>query len=702
MKSNIKAVIFDMDGVLCDSEPFICEAAMRMFTVLHGIKVCPQDFIPFVGTGENRYLGGVAQKYGITIDLVEAKNFTYDAYLEIIHGRLKPMAGVVDFIARCRERGLKLAVASSADTIKVEGNLREIGLPATEFDAIVNGLEVERRKPAPDIFQLAAKRLNLPCDRCLVVEDAPNGIMAGKAAGSRCLGLASSFSEDELRSAGAEWIAGDLALVPDDLLNEVLRLKSVSSGFKSAVITCRTPPPAPYGPVPSKRQLMWHELGMYAFVHFTINTFTDKEWGFGDESPEMFNPTAFDVNQIVGTFKDCGMKGVVLTCKHHDGFCLWPSAYTSHSVKSSPWKRGKGDMVKEFSAACRKQGLKFGVYISPWDRNHKDYGRPAYLAYYLNQLRELLMNYGDIFEVWFDGANGGNGFYGGANELRQIDNKTYYDWANTWKIVRKLQPDACMFSDAGPDVRWVGNESGVAGETCWATFSKGSVCPGSADAVVLNIGERLGTDWVPAEVDVSIRPGWFYHATEDAQVKTVEHLLKIYYESIGRGANLILNVPPDRRGLVNEIDAGNLREWKRILDATFSENLSSDAVATASNVRGRDRIFAPCNVLGGKHDRYWATDDGVTTPELIVEMGSPVTFNVVRISEYLPLGQRIGSFALDYWNNEKWEEFAAGTSIGNQRLVQSKDITTTKVRLRITEAAACPAVSVFGLFKRPG
>ncbi|MEI6807506.1 MAG: alpha-L-fucosidase [bacterium] len=460
-------------------------------------------------------------------------------------------------------------------------------------------------------------------------------------------------------------------------------------------------PPVPYGPLPGERQLKWHELGMYAFVHFTMNTFTDQEWGFGDESPVTFNPTNFDADQIVGAYKDCGMKGVVLTCKHHDGFCLWPTAYTSHSVKSSPWKRGKGDMVKEFSAACRKQGLKFGVYLSPWDRNHKEYGRPAYVTYYRNQLRELLTNYGPIFEVWFDGANGGDGFYGGAKEKRQIDNKTYYGWANTWKMVRKLQPDACLFSDAGPDARWVGNESGIAGETCWATFNKGNAWPGSADAAILNVGERPGTDWVPAEVDVSIRPGWFYHAAEDAQVKTVEHLLKIYYESIGRGANLILNVPPDRRGLINEIDVKNLREWKRILDATFSENLASDAVATANNTRGKDVLFAPDNVLDGKHDRYWATDDGVTDPELVVDMGSPMTFNVVRITEYLPLGQRIDSFALDSWINDKWVEFAAGTSIGNQRLVRSKDITTTKVRLRITKAAACPAISGFGLFRGP-
>ena len=240
-------------------------------------------------------------------------------------------------------------------------------------------------------------------------------------------------------------------------------------------------PPEPYGPVPSPRQLRWHDVECYGFLHFSINTFTDKEWGYGDESPAQFNPTAFDADQIAGTAKEAGLRGLVLTCKHHDGFCLWPSQYTEHSVKHSPWKDGKGDVVREISDACRRHGLKFGVYLSPWDRNHKDYARPEYLTYYRNQLRELLTNYGPIFEMWFDGANGGDGYYGGARERRNIDNRTYYDWDNTWKIVRELQPDACMFSDAGPDVRWVGNESGFAGQTCWATFTRASVWPGHAD-----------------------------------------------------------------------------------------------------------------------------------------------------------------------------------------------------------------------------
>ena len=274
-------------------------------------------------------------------------------------------------------------------------------------------------------------------------------------------------------------------------------------------------PPAPFGPTPSARQLAWHKLDCYAFLHFTVNTFTDREWGNGDEPEKVFNPTDFDAEQIVGTIAQAGLRGVVLTCKHHDGFCLWPSKYTEHSVKNSPWREGKGDVVKEISTACRRHGLKFGVYLSPWDRNHKDYARPEYITYYRNQLRELLSNYGPIFEVWFDGANGGDGYYGGARERRKIDNRVYYDWDNTWKIVRQLQPGACMFSDGGPDVRWIGNESGFAGETCWATVDRAGTFPGRADGRILVQGLRNGADWLPGEVDVSIRPGWFYHAAED-------------------------------------------------------------------------------------------------------------------------------------------------------------------------------------------
>jgi alpha-L-fucosidase len=443
------------------------------------------------------------------------------------------------------------------------------------------------------------------------------------------------------------------------------------------------------------------------FLHFTVNTFTDKEWGDGDESEKVFNPTDFDPDQIVRSAKDAGMKELILTCKHHDGFCLWPSKFTEHSVKNSPWKDGQGDVVKEISNACYRDGLKFGVYLSPWDRNQKDYGRPEYLTYYRSELRELLTQYGPISEVWFDGANGGSGYYGGARETRTIDNKTYYDWPVTWQIVRELQPQACLFSDAGPDARWAGNERGIAGETCWATLNAAEFGPGYGPgggdyAHRLNCGDRPGTQWVPAECDVSIRPGWFYHPSEDDQVKTPEQLIDLYYDSVGRGAVLLLNIPPDRRGQINENDVKSLREFRRRLDATFADDLARHAKVTASNTRGDDSRFAPKNVIAGRRDRYWSTGDFVTTPEIVLDLGKPVTFNVVRLREYLPLGQRVEAFGLDQWKDGQWMEFATGTSIGNCRLVRGQPVTTDKVRLRIVKAPVCPAISEIGLFAEKG
>jgi alpha-L-fucosidase len=466
-------------------------------------------------------------------------------------------------------------------------------------------------------------------------------------------------------------------------------------------------PPTPYGPVPSARQLAWEKMEFVGFLHFTVNTFTDKEWGDGDESEKVFNPTDFDPDQIVRTAKDAGMKELILTCKHHDGFCLWPSKFTEHSVKNSPWKDGQGDVVKEISNACYRDGLKFGVYLSPWDRNQKDYGRPEYLTYYRSELRELLTQYGPISEVWFDGANGGSGYYGGARETRTIDNKTYYDWPVTWQIVRELQPQACLFSDAGPDARWAGNERGIAGETCWATLNAAEFGPGYGPgggdyAHRLNCGDRPGTQWVPAECDVSIRPGWFYHPSEDDQVKTPEQLIDLYYDSVGRGAVLLLNIPPDRRGQINENDVKSLREFRRRLDATFADDLARHAKVTASNTRGDDSRFAPKNVIAGRRDRYWSTGDFVTTPEIVLDLGKPVTFNVVRLREYLPLGQRVEAFGLDQWKDGQWMEFATGTSIGNCRLVRGQPVTTDKVRLRIVKAPVCPAISEIGLFAEKG
>jgi alpha-L-fucosidase len=464
----------------------------------------------------------------------------------------------------------------------------------------------------------------------------------------------------------------------------------------------RADPPTPFGPVPSERQLRWHEMEFYGFIHFTINTFTDKEWGYGDEDPALFNPTDFDADQIVRTAREAGMKGLILTCKHHDGFCLWPSKHTRHSIKNSPWKRGRGDIVKEISDACRKYGIKFGIYLSPWDRNHKDYGRPEYITYFRNQLRELLTGYGPIFEIFFDGANGGDGYYAGARETRKIDRETYYDWASTWQIVRDLQPNACIFSDAGPDVRWAGNERGIAGDPCWATLNREDFAPGRADESRLNRGDRPGAHWVPAECDVSIRPGWFYHKQEDSKVKSPQNLVDLYYQSVGRGASLLLNLAPDRRGRIPEPDVKSLREFRRILDATFAVDLAKGAKASASNTRANnDGRFSPRNVLDGRPGTYWATDDQVRTPDLIIELGRDLTFNVIRLREHLPLGQRVEAFALDQWQDGMWKEFATGTSIGSCRLVRSKPLTTSKVRLRITGAPACPVIAELAIFREP-
>lgn len=459
-------------------------------------------------------------------------------------------------------------------------------------------------------------------------------------------------------------------------------------------------PPSPWGPVPTERQLRWHEMEFYGFLHFTVNTFTDKEWGYGDEDPKVFHPTDFDADQIVGTARDAGMKGLILTAKHHDGFCLWPSKFTEHSVKNSPWRGGKGDVVKEVSDACRRHGLRFGVYLSPWDRNHPEYARPAYVTYYRDQLRELLTGYGDLFTVWFDGANGGDGYYGGARETRRIDNRTYYDWKNTWSIVRELMPGACMFSDVGPDFRWVGNEAGIAGDPCWATLNPGDGVPGGTRAD-LNRGERPGTHWLPAECDVSIRPGWFWHPAENDRVKTPQKLLEIYYASVGRGACLNLNIPPDRRGRIHENDIASLREFRRILDATFARDLARGAKRTASNVRGGDARFGPERTADGDRATYWATDDAVRAADLVLELEAPARLNVVDLREHLPLGQRVEAFAVDAWKDGAWKEIARGTSIGNRRLLRVASVETSRVRLRVVQASACPAIAEIGLHAEP-
>ncbi len=461
----------------------------------------------------------------------------------------------------------------------------------------------------------------------------------------------------------------------------------------------QTPPPAPVGALPSEQQLQWHEMNFYAFVHFNMNTFTGNEWGFGETPASTFNPSELDCRQWARVCKEAGLKGIILTAKHHDGFCLWPSAYTEYSVKNSLWKDGKGDVVRELSEACKEFGLKFGVYLSPWDRNHADYGTPAYLEYYRNQMRELLTNYGEVFEFWLDGANGGDGYYGGANERRNVDRTTYYDWDNTLKIAYELQPKTIIFSDGGPGCRWVGNEEGYAYQTNWNTLNKAEFAPGVANSDDLHHGQEDGTHWIPAEVDVSIRPGWYYHPYEDHKVKSLPHLLDIYYNSVGRGANLLLNFPVDQRGLIHEKDVEQVMALANQLKADFANDLAKGKKATVSIVRGRQ--YKASNAIDGNPQSYWSTPDSVTTASIEIDLGSETEVNRFLVQEYIALGQRVRKFTLDAMLNGEWKEIASETTIGYKRILRLPTVKTNKIRLNITDSKACPLISNIEIYLAP-
>ena len=468
------------------------------------------------------------------------------------------------------------------------------------------------------------------------------------------------------------------------------------------VCSCSTvESPKPVLPLPSERQLKWHELEFYAFVHFNMNTFTNMEWGFGNESPELFNPTELDCTQWARVCKKAGMKGIILTAKHHDGFCLWPSAYTEHSVKNSPWKNGKGNVVQELADACKEYGLKLGIYLSPWDRNHADYGKPEYINYFRNQLTELMTNYGEVFEVWFDGANGGTGYYGGANEERRIDRKNYYDWENTRKIVRNLQPMACMFSDAGPDIRWVGNEEGWAMETNWAPIRRDEFYPGSPNYKELRTGHEDGTYWVPAEVDVSIRPGWYYHPSEDHKVKTLPQLIEIYYNSIGRNASLLINFPVDTRGLIHEKDAEQILKLAEAIKSDFAVNLAEGKKTTSTNTRGKSKTYKAMNLVDNNTETSWATDDSVIVSSVTIDFGQPTEFNRFMVQEDIRLGQRVKAFNLEALVNGNWTKIAEQTTIGRKRILRFPNINATQLRINITDAKACPVLCNIGVYNAP-
>ena len=455
--------------------------------------------------------------------------------------------------------------------------------------------------------------------------------------------------------------------------------------------------------VPSERQLKWQELEFYAFMHFGVNTFSNSEWGSGYESPEIFEPTKLDARQWVRTIKTAGMRAMILTCKHHDGFCLWPSAYTDHSVKFSPWKGGKGDVVKEAADACREYGIKFGVYLSPWDKHDPRYGEgEAYNKYFKNQLTELLTHYGDIFCVWFDGACG-EGKKGKKQE---------YDWEGYYELIRELQPDA-VISICGPDVRWCGNEAGVCRKSEWSVvpyyYSSHEVVaaksqkqdgkvPKKISATTLDIGSRKAIKnagrliWYPAEVDVSIRKGWFYHASDDIGVKPLSKLLDIYYSSVGANAAFLLNIPPTKEGLIHERDADMLAALGAQLSIDFNENLAEDSVMTASGCL--DEAHSAQMALGGKDD-YWHSGMNPEEPWLMIDLGDDYDINKVVLGEHIRTGQQIESFKLYAEIEGKWKQLAEGTVIGYKRICRFNEMRMRRIKLVIESTRCFATISKF-------
>ena len=459
--------------------------------------------------------------------------------------------------------------------------------------------------------------------------------------------------------------------------------------------------PAPIAPLPSENQVAWQQLETYAFIHFGPNTFGDREWGYGDAPLESFNPTRLDCEQWARVCKQAGMKGIILTAKHHDGFCLWPTKYTDYSVRNTPYKDGKGDIVGELAAACRKYGLKLGLYLSPWDRHQAFYGTPLYIEYFYAQLNELLTQYGEVFEVWFDGANGGDGWYGGAKETRKIDRSTYYDFPRAWKTVAELQPRAVIFSDGGPGCRWVGNENGYADATNWSFLRIKEVYPGYDRHKELQSGHEDGDKWVAAECNTSIRPGWFYHEKEDGRVKSVEQLVDLYYRSVGHNGTFLLNFPVDKEGLIHPADSAHAVDYHRQVLNELKTNLLEKASVKASATR---KAFSVKNLTDGQFETYWATPDGVTTATLDITLKKAQPMNRLMLSEYIPLGQRVRKFTVEYLNGKQWLPLKVGeatTTIGYKRLLRFATITTKHLRIRFEDSRGPLCINGLGAYYAP-
>jgi alpha-L-fucosidase len=440
-------------------------------------------------------------------------------------------------------------------------------------------------------------------------------------------------------------------------------------------------------PVPSAAQLAWQRDELTMFVHFGINTFTDREWGDGTEDPALFNPTRLDTRQWARAARDGGFKLIILTAKHHDGFCLWPTDTTDHCVRRSPWRGGQGDLVREFSDAARAEGLKVGLYLSPWDRNAPSYGdSPRYNDFYVEQLTELLTRYGTIAEVWFDGANGE-----GPNGRRQE-----YDWPRFQRAVKDLQPDSIIFSDAGPDIRWIGNERGIAGDPNWSTVDPavvpfpGTSGPGVREA--LQHGHPHGTVWRPGEADVSIRPGWFWHPAQDEEVRSVENLTELYFLSVGRNANLLLNVPPTTEGLFHETDVERLRGFRERREAIFASDLAAGARVTASSGTGA------ASVLDGDPDSFWSPAADALTGTLELELPAPIEFDIVCLREAIAHGQAVERYEVHALTPTGWSPVSNGTTIGHRKLDRFDRVTAQRLRVTIVSALATPRIATVSLF----